>query len=162
MNDFIKNCTKYQRVIWYLIFIQALIATLGSLYYSTFGDPVANLLNGSFINVGGGFMPCLLCWFARILMYPIVLISGVGIFKGDRDFTTYVLPLSIPGIFLEIYHYALQKLPIETLIPCTSGNPCSAMQVNYLGFITIPFLCLVAFVIITILAIINIRINRTK
>lgn len=56
----------------YVIFFQALIAMLGSLYYSNFGDPVANIQAGNFFPTEGGYEPCSMCRWARILMYPIV------------------------------------------------------------------------------------------
>lgn len=149
-----------QQLTWIGIFVQSLAAMLGSLYYSTFGDPISNLAKNELFNTANGLVPCELCWYARILMYPLVVISYVGIARGDKRFTDYVLPFSILGIFLESYHYALQKLPIATFFTCTSGNPCNALQVNYAGFITIPFLCLLAFSFITILAIMNTVINR--
>lgn len=155
--------TKLQRYQPYFqvgIFLQSLVAMVGSLYYSTFGDPVANLAAGNLFRTGYAFTPCNLCWFARILMYPIVFISYVGIAKKDKCFTDYVLALAIPGILLEIYHYAIQKLPIQTHFGCSLENPCNALQVNYFGFITIPFLCLVAFLIITILAVLNTLANK--
>jgi hypothetical protein len=136
----------------YLIFLQALVATLGSLYYSTFGDPVANLMNGSAFPWGNGLLPCELCWFGRILMYPIVITSLVGMLSEDKKYTKYVLPVSIMGILLAAYHYTLQRLNIANPFGCTLSNPCNALQVQYLGFITIPFLELIAFIVITLLA----------
>lgn len=142
------------------IFLISLLATAGSLYYSTFGDPVANYLAGNMLPFGNGLTPCVLCWFARIFMYPIVIISYVGMIKNDRRGTDYVLPLALMGIVLETYHYALQKLPIQSFFTCTNANPCNALQVNYFGFVTIPFLALLAFVGITVLAVFNTYLNH--
>ena len=149
----------YQEWLWLGIFVQALVATAGSLYFSTFGEPMANLANGNFFPPHSGFTPCLLCWFARILMYPVVILSYVGMAKKDKHFTDYILPLAVLGIVLESYHYALQKLPIQSLFGCSLENPCSALQVNYFGFMTIPFLALIAFIDITVLAGLNTLIN---
>ncbi len=151
---------KYQSWLAVGIFVQSFVAMLGSLYYSTFGDPVVNWAAGSLWPADTGFTPCELCWFARILMYPLVAISYVAIAKQDRRFTDYVLPLSLTGIVLETYHYALQKLPIYNIFGCSLKNPCNAMEVNYFGFITIPLLCLIAFVVITTLAVANMYCNR--
>lgn len=151
---------RLQPLIQVLIFLQALVATVGSLYFSTFGDPVLNHSQGNLFAMGNGLTPCDLCWFARILMYPIVLLSYVGIAKQDKRFTDYILPLSVLGIFLDSYHYAIQKLPIDTFFTCSSAVPCNALQVNYFGFVTIPFLALLAFSVITILCLLNVWINR--
>jgi disulfide bond formation protein DsbB len=158
-----KATSKLQNIqgfVTYFIFLQAFVAMLGSLYYSTFGDPVKNVLAGYPFPIGQGFTPCELCWFARILMYPIVAISAVGMVKEDRKFTNYVLPLSILGIILDFFHYGLQKLGFVNPFGCTLANPCSALQVQYFGFITIPFLALVAFIVITFLSLVNVWINR--
>lgn len=153
---------RKQLYIQLAIFVQALVAMLGSLYFSTFGDIVKNIQNGNLFPVDEGLIPCELCWFARILMYPIVILSLVGIIRKDNKFTTYVLALALPGILLEIYHYSIQKLPIQNIFNCSLANPCAALQVNYLGFITIPFLCGVAFTVIAILSIINLRMEKKK
>lgn len=131
-----------------IIFIQALTATLGSLYYSYFWDPVTNIQTGNMFSLLNGLSPCQLCRWARILMYPIVIISWIWIRQRSSSFVKYVIPLSSIGIVLEIYHYLLQKVNIATNFTCTFSNPCNALEVNYLWFITIPFLCLVAFVVI--------------
>jgi disulfide bond formation protein DsbB len=143
--------TKKQSFTAWVIFGQAILAMFGSLYFSNYGDPVFNLMElGALFPFGTAFEPCQLCWWARILMYPIVLISAVGIWQKDKNFVNFVLPLASAGILLEMYHYALQKLPIDTSFGCTSAVPCSALDLNYFGFITIPFLCLVAFLVIFI------------
>lgn len=137
----------------YLVFLQALIAMLGSLYFSTFGDPVKNILAHTLFPRDSGLLPCELCWFQRILMYPVVILSAVGMLKEDNDFVDYVLPLSIIGMLLSAYHYGLQKMNIANPFGCTLVNPCTALQVQYLGFITIPFLACTAFTVITVLCI---------
>ncbi len=154
------NAEKTQGMVAYLIFLQALVATLGSLYFSTFGDPWKNILAHNLFPVDNGLLPCELCWFARILMYPIVITSFVGMLKEDRHFTDYILPVSVLGIFLDTFHYALQKFHVVNPFGCTLSNPCNALQVQYFGFVTIPFLALVAFIVITILCLINMRLNR--
>ena len=63
----------------WLAFIIALAATLGSLYYSEIA----------------GFIPCRLCWYQRILMYPLVAVTFVGALRRDDFLPSYVLPLSI-------------------------------------------------------------------
>ena len=157
----IKTSTLHG-LIAYAIFLQSLIAMLGSLYYSTFGDPVKNFLSHNLLPAGGGLVPCELCWFARILTYPIVILSLVGMLREDHRFTDYILPLTTIGIFLESFHYALQKLNIVNPFGCTLTNPCNALQVQYLGFITIPFLSLTTFVILTALCVWNMYLYRKQ
>lgn len=95
------------------------------------------------------FIPCELCWYQRILMYPLVLLLGIAFFKKDFKIYQYVLPMSIIGICFSGYHYYLQKKPLDAGINfCTSG--CTGQYINWFGFITIPFLALTAFTLITI------------
>jgi disulfide bond formation protein DsbB len=121
---------------------------LGSLYYGRYGDPVLNIAKGVLFPASGGFTPCELCRYARILMYPLVLISLIAFFKKDTKAIDTILVFSILGVALEIYHYGLQKINFQTSFVCTYVNPCEALQVNYRGFLTIPLLCLVAFCVI--------------
>ncbi len=132
----------------WIIFIQALLAMLGSLYYGRYGDPIEQIFTGDFFNPDNGFTPCELCRYARILMYPIVLSSLIAIIKKDFRIVDYIIPIWILGTILEIYHYTLQKFLITTSFFCTRANPCTALEVDYFGFITIPFLCLIAFIVI--------------
>ena len=157
---YIMNTVSVKRVHWaqYVILVQAILATVWSLYYQYFGDPVVNVMAGNIFAAGGGFLPCLLCRWARILMYPIVLLSFISIRKKDWHIVDYLSPMSIMWILLETYHYILQKTDWLDFIWwwtfCTRANPCSALQVNYFDFITIPFLCLVAFIVIFICCIV--------
>lgn len=113
----------------------ALIATIGSLFFSE----------------RMGFIPCTLCWYQRILMYPLVFLLGVAFYRNDKKIYVYALPLSIIGICVSSYHYALQKIPsLQEFSACTSGVPCSGQYINWFGFVTIPFLALLAFVMITV------------
>lgn len=113
---------------------QALVATLGSLYFSE----VMHL------------PPCVLCWYQRIAMYPLVVILGVGLFLRERRIRLYALPLSLIGFGIALYHNLLYYgiLP-ESIQPCTSGVSCTSRQIEWLGFITIPLLSLVAFSVIS-------------
>lgn len=115
--------------------IVSLIATLGSLYFSEIR----------------GFIPCELCWYQRILMYPLVVILGIGFYKKDKLLPLYVLPFSIVGMAVGLLHYLHQKTDFfREAIQCTQGVPCSGQYINWLGFITIPFLSMTAFFLLTI------------
>ena len=113
----------------------ALAALLGSLYYSEVA----------------GFVPCTLCWYQRILMYPLSLIILVGIIKRDDYLPDYVLPFSIIGILVSGYHYLIQLGLFSHPTACAAGIPCDMRWVNYFGFISIPFMALTAFVLITVI-----------
>ncbi|MFP5108721.1 disulfide oxidoreductase [Neobacillus sp. C211] len=125
-----------------LSWIAAIIATLGSLYFSEVMH----------------FIPCTLCWYQRIFMYPLAIILGVAVYRDDKGIFRYALPLSIIGMLIAGYHTLLQKIPyLQQFEMCTSGVPCSKDYINWLGFITIPLLALIAFTIITVSLIILAR-----
>lgn len=119
----------------YPAWVVAIVATLGSLYFSEVRH----------------FVPCLLCWYQRILMYPLVLILGVATFQQDRQAVKYALPLSVLGVLVSGYHIMVERIPALGSGICSSGVPCSLKYIEWLGFITIPTLSFAAFVIITAL-----------
>lgn len=124
----------------HLAWLQATIATAGSLYFSE----VLKLT------------PCVLCWYQRIAMYPLVVILGVGILLRDARLRLYALPLSLIGLAIAIYHNLLYYSVIpESIQPCTAGVSCTTRQIEWLGFITIPLLALVAFSVISIALILH-------
>jgi disulfide bond formation protein DsbB len=102
-----------------------------------------------------GWLPCQLCWYQRILMYPLTLLLLVGILRRDRSLHFYVLPLSLAGMAVSLYHY-LEVMKLIEPSPCVGAVPCSidyltGILTGPLGFIKIPFLALVAFTIISIM-----------
>lgn len=123
-------------MIWNLIFSSWLVAsvsTAGSLFFSEV------LL----------YPPCLLCWYQRICMYPLVIILLTGLFPVNKSVIRFSLPLAIFGFLIAVYHNLLYYhiLP-ESIAPCRSGISCTTVQIDWLGFITIPLLSLLGFIII--------------
>jgi disulfide bond formation protein DsbB len=99
------------------------------------------------------WIPCLLCWYQRILMYPLAVILLVGILRRDRGLHWYVLPLSIGGALVSLYHYLLIMTDWFPPPPCNTGVPCTVDYINMVGplsFVKVPFLALTAFLIITV------------
>lgn len=144
---------KYGRD-WILasIFLQAVLAMFSPLYFSNFGDPVYEYITGTWFDSSDALFPCQLCWWARIMMFPIVPLSLIALYTKNKPILAYIYVISIPGIALETFHYLLQKVNIPNPFGCTAANPCAAIDVDYFGFITIPFLCLLAFLVIHIFA----------
>lgn len=129
------------------------LAIIGSLYFSTYGDIVANIQSGTLFPKNAGLTPCLLCWFARIFFYPLLPISLVGYINGDKKVFDYILSLAIPGVLLEMYHYTIQFTDIFPKGGCAVGVPCEDIQVAYFDIITIPFLAFFGFLLIALIAI---------
>ena len=91
-------------------------------------------------------------------MYPIAAILAIGIARKDKNVPYYVLPFSIVGIVISIYHNLLYyKLIPESIQPCITGVSCTTKFIEWFGFVTIPFLSLVAFAIITVCMVISLK-----
>lgn len=118
-------------------------------YHLALGPALAALLGSLYYSEIAGFVPCTLCWYQRILMYPLTVIIVVGIIQHDEYLPTYVLPFSIIGVGVSGYHYLIQWGVFAHPTTCAAGIPCDMRWVNYLGFISIPFMALTAFVLIT-------------
>lgn len=122
----------------YAAWLVSIVATVGSLYFSE-------------VRL---FVPCGLCWYQRIMMYPLVILLGIASYRQDRSIVRYALPLTLLGGSISIFHYLEQKVPgFRPPSICRTGVPCTTEYINWLGFITIPFLALIAFTLITILLI---------
>ena len=120
----------------WLAFAVALIATAGSLFFSE----IAHLV------------PCTLCWYQRIAMYPLALLLGIGAWRGDWGVRRYAAPLAGIGAVTAAYHVVLQRVPSLPSAGCSLTAPCSAIDLERFGFVTIPVMALIGFVaILTIL-----------
>ncbi|WP_420473664.1 disulfide bond formation protein B [Noviherbaspirillum sp. ST9] len=127
--------------IWALVFVAWLVAASSSLGALFLGEVM-------------GFAPCVLCWYQRIFMFPLAFVLAVGLFPLDVKGVRYALPLSIAGWLVAVYHLLLIEGVIpETMTPCRQGVPCSQVEVEWLGFVTIPLLSVAAFSVINALLI---------
>lgn len=123
----------------YIAWVISLTATLGSLYFSEIRE----------------FVPCELCWIQRIFMYPLTILLGIAAFTNDVRMRLYVLPLTLIGGAISLYHYLVQKVPgFADIKPCVQGVPCNIQYINWFGFVTIPFLALTAFTLMSIVLIV--------
>ncbi len=118
---------------WNLIFISwfvASVATLGSLFFSEVMK----------------YPPCVLCWYQRICMYPLVVILLLGLFPLDGKVLRYASPLALIGAGVASYHNLLYyKILPQSAAPCSQGVSCTSVHIEWFGFVTIPLLSLVAF-----------------
>ncbi|MBU9711390.1 disulfide oxidoreductase [Evansella tamaricis] len=139
--------TKEQKI-EYAMFIAwaiALIATIGSLYFSEIKN----------------YIPCSLCWVQRIFMYPLAITLAIASVKKDAKQAYYTLPLSFIGLGVSTYHYMLEKIPALSARAEACGMiPCNYAYINWFGFITIPFLALIAFLSISLIMIYVIKASK--
>jgi disulfide bond formation protein DsbB len=130
-----KDVTKLiERHALQILLLVSATATLGSLYFS-------EIL---------GFTPCKLCWFQRIFMYPMPILSLTSLYKKTKDIFFYTLAMSLLGVFIAGYHYLLQ-LNITPSLFCEgpgSQVSCGEIYFKYFGYITIPWMSFSAFLII--------------
>src|SRR4051812_30409400 len=114
----------------------ALVATLGSLFFSEVSQ----------------FIPCRLCWFQRIGMYPLAAVLLIAAIRRDyRGGALYGLPCAVFGALVAIYHIYIEYHPEAETAGCKIGAPCTTKWIDKLGYITIPALALTAFLAIIML-----------
>jgi disulfide bond formation protein DsbB len=116
----------------FALWLVSLIATLGSLFFSE----VMRL------------PPCVLCWYQRIAMYPLVALTTVALLRRDDGVGPYAWPFVAMGLAISSYHNLLYyHLIPESITPCAQGVSCTERQIEWLGFMTIPLLALGSFVL---------------
>ena len=113
----------------------ALVATGGSLYLSE----VAR------------FPPCVLCWYQRCAMYPLVVLLGIATWRRDRSVRPYGLALAGLGLPISGYHYLLEWFPQLESTVCDPTNPCTLVWVRLFGYLSIPLMAATAFAGIALL-----------
>ena len=133
MGSAIEKNTSAENAAWMLVFgawLVASISTLGALF---FGEIMQ-------------LPPCVLCWYQRIFMFPLMLILPIGLFPFYRKVLRYALPLAALGWLFAVFHVLLIAGVIpEGIKPCIQGVPCSEKVIEWFGFVTIPLLSVVAF-----------------
>ena len=134
---------------WNIIFLCWLVASVsatGSLFFSHVME----------------FAPCVLCWYQRIFLFPLVIILAVGLFPFDKSVVKYGLPLAIAGWLTALYHNLLYAGIIpESIQPCSQGVSCTEEYIDLFGFLSIPMLSLLSFTtIITLLILLKRRISK--
>ena len=120
-----------------------------SLVFSGWLIAAVSALGALFLGEVMGLTPCVLCWYQRIFMFPLVFVLAAGLFPFDPKVVRFALPLAIAGWLVAVYHLLLVAGIIpESATPCTKGVPCSDVQIVWLGFVTIPLLSAAAFTVI--------------
>ena len=82
-----------------------------------------------------GKAPCILCWFQRAFMFPLAVILGIAVWRGDRGIRPYALPLAVIGAGIALWHLGLfWGLIPETVQPCTvTGPSCTSDDMRVVG-----------------------------
>jgi len=103
-------------------------------------------------------LPCQLCWYQRICMFPLAIILGMACYSDDRRGAFYALPLALIGAGIALYHTLLlaEFIP-KAWIPCSAGVSCADQKLEILNGTPIPWLSLAAFVAIAALLLLFLR-----
>lgn len=129
----------------WLAWVVAAGATAGSLYFSE----VAN------------YVPCQLCWYQRICMYPLAGVLFVAALRRERSARWYCLPMLIAGIGVSAYHYFIEWKPAFGASTCSVGPSCTDIWFRRFGFVTLAFMALSGFIAILILLFVDPHRPRT-
>lgn len=122
-----------------LALVVAAVTTLGSLYYSEVE----------------GFIPCELCWYQRLCMYPLAAILTVAVLRRDRAAIWYAVPFVVLGAPLALYHWLVERVPsLADSTSCSVLVPCNVPYFEELGYVTLAFMDLSAFLLIGALLIV--------
>ncbi len=119
--------------------VVAIVTTAGSLYYSEHA----------------GYIPCKLCWYQRILMYPLVFVLGVAVLRRrrmPRGAWATAVPFVALGAGLSTYHWLIERVPsLASGSSCSAIAPCTVPYFEKLGFVTLAWMCLSSFLLIGLL-----------
>lgn len=115
-------------------FVVAAVATGGSLFLSQVA----------------GFVPCEMCWFQRICMYPLSLLTLFLAWHNDNRAARYLIPFPIVGGCVSVYHLLIENHVVATPAACQVGAGCAVKWINYFGYMTIPTLALTAFALLIV------------
>jgi disulfide bond formation protein DsbB len=118
----------------WLAFVVAAIATGGSLFFSQVA----------------GFVPCEMCWFQRICMYPLSLLTLLLAWHGDNRAARYLVPFPVIGAGVSVYHLLIENHVVSTPAQCQIGAGCTVKWIDYFGYMTIPTLALTGFALLTV------------
>jgi disulfide bond formation protein DsbB len=122
-----------------LAFLVSLTATAGSLWFSE----------------AVGFIPCKLCWYQRIAVFPLPLLLGAMMLHRDLRVARYVLPVTLVGAMVSLYHWLVERVPaLSGSTSCAVDVPCSVPWFTEFGFVTLAWMALstLTFVAVAILA----------
>jgi disulfide bond formation protein DsbB len=121
----------------WLVFLVASVATGGSLFFSEIAH----------------FVPCELCWFQRICMYPLSIVTPLAALADDRRAARYLLPLPVVGAGIAVYHLLVENGVVKQSQTCLLSAPggCATKWIEEFGYVTIPVLALTAFALTFVL-----------
>ncbi len=137
-----KDLAKYANCLGNYIFPIGFFVSFGGMSLSLFYSEVMH------------YAPCDLCWYQRVFLYPQVFLFAYAWYKKDRAVLPYSLLLSLVGFATGLYHHFLQ-IGFDLMKPCSSAPfavDCAKPSFVEFGFVTFPFMAVVLFGFISLLA----------
>jgi disulfide bond formation protein DsbB len=129
---------RVQRLFWgyelWAAFVVAAVCTGGSLFLSEVA----------------GFIPCEMCWYQRICMYPLSILTLMFAWHGENRLARYLLPFPVIGAAVSVYHLLIENHVVKTPEACQVGAGCTVKWINYFGYMTIPTMALTGFALLTV------------
>ena len=118
----------------WLAFAVAAVATGGSLFFSEIAH----------------FVPCELCWYQRICMYPLAIVTLLAALANDHRVARYLLPLPFVGAGVSVYHLLVENGVVKQTQACLLSAPggCAVKWIDEFGYVTIPTLALTGFLLL--------------
>ena len=124
----------------WLAWVVALTCTLGSLYLSEIAH----------------FVPCKLCWYQRIAMYPLVVLLLFAAIKGSREIARATLPIAAIGAAISMFHYLVERFPsLAGASTCDPTAPCTVLWIWRFHYLSIPAMALSGFLLIGLLVLLT-------
>ena len=123
----------------WLAFVVSAGATAGSLYFSEVAD----------------YIPCQLCWYQRIAMYPLAVITLVAAIRNDRRVAWYTVPIAAIGAVIAAYHVLIEWRPSLDAGACSAAGPaCTDVWFREFGFVTLAFMALAGFIAVMVFTVV--------
>lgn len=123
----------------WLAWLVAAVATAGSLYFSEIAP----------------YVPCRLCWFQRICMYPLAVVLVVGLVLRDTRARWYAAPFVVVGAPLALYHWLMERGVFAESTACSATVPCAVPWFEELGYVTLAFMAMSGFLLIGTLLVVD-------
>ncbi len=141
MSSMKKENTPTHTSLWlYSAWFVSLVATLGALF-------IGEVL---------GQIPCVLCWYQRIAMFPLAWLLGVACLMNDHQIGRYALPFALIGASIALWHSLLYAgIVKEAVVPCQKNGPsCTDSAMLTVGGLPIPYLSFLCFTAIALFVLI--------
>ncbi|HZO97905.1 MAG TPA: disulfide bond formation protein B [Gaiellaceae bacterium] len=117
--------------------------------WAVFGVAALGTGGSLFFSEVAGYVPCELCWYERICLYPLTPVALLAALAVDFRVARYLLPLPLVGAGIAVYHLLVEEGVVSQTQACLASAPggCATKWIDEFGFVTIPTLALTSFLL---------------